>query len=117
MFVQDAAFMVAALIRPDTPPLSKNPAFFYFDRFTKPYPLFDIAISIDDVFEEQLNAVDALESQVYEGGALANPAVLIQRKAADPKQRKEISVSPKAAWQHRQLFPGRAQGMVRRRAG
>lgn len=102
VLVQDAAFMVAVpFICPDTPPLSKNPAFFYFpDRFTKPYPFApDIAISIDDVFEEKLNAVDALESQVYEGGALANPAVLIQRKAADPKQRKEIL---RLSWQRRQ---------------
>lgn len=102
VLVQDAAFMVAVpFICPDTPPLKKNATFFYFpDRFTKPYPFKpDIAISIDDVFEEKLNAVDALESQVYEGGALANPAVLIKRQAADPKQRKEIL---RLSWQRRQ---------------
>jgi len=102
VLVQDAAFMVAVpFICPDTPPLKKNAAFFYFpDRFTKPYPFDpDIAISIDDVFEDKLNAVDALESQVYEGGALANPAVMIQRKAADPEQRKEILC---LSWQRRQ---------------
>jgi len=102
VLVQDAAFMVAVpFICPDTPPLKKNAAFFYFpDRFTKPYPFDpDIAISIDDVFEDKLNAVDALESQVYEGGALANPAVMIQRKAADPEQRKEIL---RLSWQRRQ---------------
>lgn len=102
VLVQDAAFMVAVpYICPDTPPLKKRASFFYFpDRFTKPYPFTpDIAISIDDVFEEKLHAVDALESQVYEGGALANPAVLIQRKAADPKQRKEIL---RISWQRRQ---------------
>ena len=93
VLVQDAAFMVAVpFITPDTKPVSSNPVFFYFpDRFTKPYPFeADIAISIDDVFEDKLNAIDALESQVYEGGALANPAVLIRRKANDPKARKEI---------------------------
>lgn len=102
VLVQDAAFMVAVpFICPDTPPLKKNAAFFYFpDRFTKPYPFDpDIAVSIDDVFEDKLHAVDALESQVYEGGALANPAVLIKRKAADPEQRKEIL---RLSWQRRQ---------------
>jgi len=102
VLVQDAAFMVAVpFICPDTPPLKKNATFFYFpDRFTKPYPFKpDVAVSIDDVFEEKLHAVDALESQVYEGGALANPAVLIKRKAADPEQRKEIL---RLSWQRRQ---------------
>ncbi len=102
VLVQDAAFMVAVpFICPDTPPLKKNATFFYFpDRFTKPYPFEpDIAISLDDVFEEKLNAVDALESQVYEGGALASPAVLIKRKAADPQARKEIL---RISWQNRQ---------------
>ena len=102
MLVQDAAFMVAVpFICPDTPPLNKNAAFFYFpDRFTKPYPFDpDIVISIDDVFAEKVNAIDALESQVYEGGALASPAVLIKRKAADPEQRKEIL---RLSWSNRQ---------------
>lgn len=102
MLVQDAAFMVAVpFICPDSPPLKKNAAFFYFpDRFTKPYPFTpDIVISIDDVFEEKVDAVDALESQVYEGGALASPAVLIKRKAADPEQRKEIL---RISWSNRQ---------------
>ncbi|MBG86423.1 MAG: GlcNAc-PI de-N-acetylase [Verrucomicrobiales bacterium] len=102
VLVQDAAFMVAVpFITPDTTPVTRNPVFFYFpDRFTKPYPFEpDIAISIDDVFDEKVNAIDALESQVYEGGALANPAVLIQRKAADPKARKEIL---KLSWSRRQ---------------
>jgi LmbE family N-acetylglucosaminyl deacetylase len=100
--VQDAAFMVSVpFICPDTPPLKKNAAFFYFpDNFTKPYPFApDVVISIDDVFDEKLNAIDALESQVYEGGALASPAILIKRKAADPEQRKEIL---KVSWSARQ---------------
>lgn len=102
VLVQDAAFMVAVpFICPDTPPLKKRATFFYFpDGFTKPYPFTpDVAVSIDDVFDEKLNAIDALESQVYEGGALANPAVLIQRKASDPEQRKEIL---RLSWERRQ---------------
>jgi len=102
MLVQDAAFMVAVpFICPDTPPLKKNAAFFYFpDRFQKPYPFDpDVVVSIDDVFDDKLHAIDALESQVYEGGALASPAILIKRKAADPEQRKEIL---KLSWSKRQ---------------
>lgn len=77
---------------PDTKPLTKNPVFMYYpDRFQKPYPFeADIAISLDDVFDEKVNAVDALVSQVYEGGALGSEETLITRKAADPVARKEI---------------------------
>ncbi len=102
VLVQDAAFMVAVpFICPDTPPLKKNPAFFYFpDRFKKPYEFQpDIAISIDDVFEDKVNAVDALASQVYEGGALGSKQTLLQRRVNDPKKRKEIL---RASWSARQ---------------
>mgnify|MGYP003663211332 FL=1 len=93
ILVQDAAFMVAVpFFVPDTKPLTKNPVFMYYpDRFQKPYPFeADIAISLDDVFDEKVNAVDALVSQVYEGGALGSEETLIARKAADPVARKEI---------------------------
>lgn len=93
ILVQDAAFMVAVpFFVPDTKPLTKNPVFMYYpDRFKKPYPFeADIAISLDDIFDEKVNAVDALVSQVYEGGALGSEETLIKRKAADPVARKEI---------------------------
>lgn len=93
ILVQDAAFMVAVpFFVPDTKPLKKNPVFMYYpDRFKKPYPFeADIAISLDDVFDEKVNAVDALVSQVYEGGAMGSEETLIQRKAGDPVARKEI---------------------------
>jgi LmbE family N-acetylglucosaminyl deacetylase len=93
ILVQDAAFMVAVpFFVPDTKPLTKNPVFMYYpDRFKKPYAFeADIAISLDDVFDEKVNAVDALVSQVYEGGALGSEETLIQRKAGDPVARKEI---------------------------
>jgi hypothetical protein len=69
----------------------------YFpDRFTRPYPFqADIAVSIDDVFEKKLHAWDALESQVYEGGANGSAQIMRQRKANDPVARKEIL---KASW-------------------
>ncbi len=72
VLVQDAAYMVTVpFFCPDTPPLKSNPVFlFSSDRFQKPYPFRpDIAVSIDDVFEQKLLAVTKLESQVFEGGA------------------------------------------------
>ena len=59
VLVQDAAFMVTVpFFCPDTPPLTKNPVFLYSsDGFQKPYPFqADIAVSIDDVFDQKLDA-------------------------------------------------------------
>ena len=77
---------------PDVPALKVNPVFFYFpDKFNKPYPFTpDIAVAIDEVFEEKFNALDALESQIYEGGALGNEQALAQRAAKDPARRRQI---------------------------
>lgn len=75
VLVQDAAYMVAVpFFCPDTPPLKKNPVFLYSsDRFQKPYPFeADIAVSLDDVFEKKVDALLALESQTFEGGALGS---------------------------------------------
>jgi LmbE family N-acetylglucosaminyl deacetylase len=69
ILVQDAAYMVGVPnIAPDTPPLSKNPVFLYFqDNFQKPYPFrADIAIDISLVFDKKIHAMDAHESQFYE---------------------------------------------------
>ncbi|MEX2581373.1 MAG: PIG-L family deacetylase [Verrucomicrobiales bacterium] len=90
LLVQDAAFMVMVpYFCPDVPAMEKNPAFFFFpDNFTKPYPFTPtVAVSIDDVFDEKVQAIDALESQVYEGGALGGPGTRAQRFADDPKRR------------------------------
>jgi LmbE family N-acetylglucosaminyl deacetylase len=72
VLVQDAAYMVTVpFICPDTPILTKNPVFMYSsDRFQKPYPFkADVAVSIDDVFEQKIDAIHELASQHYEGGA------------------------------------------------
>src|SRR5579884_2724279 len=69
VLVQDAAYMVVVPnIVPDTPPLRKNPVFLYFqDNFQRPNPFRpDIAISIDDVNDLKLDALDAHVSQFYE---------------------------------------------------
>lgn len=102
VLVQDSAFMVAVpFFCPDTPPLKRNPVFLYYsDGFKKPNPFqADIAVAIDDVFEKKMDAVDALVSQVYEGGALASAETLVQRKADDPIARRTIAT---ASWDRRQ---------------
>jgi LmbE family N-acetylglucosaminyl deacetylase len=75
VLMQDAAFMVTVpFFCPDSPPLKTNPVFlFSSDGFQRPYPFKpDVAVSIDDVFEQKLDAVHELASQVYEGGASGN---------------------------------------------
>ncbi len=69
VLVQDAAYMVVVPnIVPDTPPLRKNPVFLYFqDGFQRPNPFRpDIAISIDDVADKKVDALDSHVSQFYE---------------------------------------------------
>ena len=72
ILVQDAAFMVTVpFFCPDVPPLQKNPVFLYSsDGFQKPYPFKpDIAVSVDDSFDQKLDGLHELTSQAYEGGA------------------------------------------------
>ena len=87
ILVQDAAFMVTVpFFCPDTPHLKRNPVFLYSsDRFQKPYPFkADIAVSVDDVFEQKVDAVSALVSQNVEGGASGSQARMDQ-VPKDPK--------------------------------
>jgi LmbE family N-acetylglucosaminyl deacetylase len=72
VLVMDAAYMVTVpFFCPDTPYLTKNPVFLFSeDGFQRPNPFTaDIAVSIDDVIEKKLAAVEALHSQFFEGGA------------------------------------------------
>jgi len=69
ILVQDAAFMVIVPnVAPDTPALEKNPVFLYSeDGFQKPSPFEpDIAVIIDQVFEQKIYAMAAHESQFFE---------------------------------------------------
>ena len=96
VLVQDAAFMVTVpFFCPDVPPLMKNPVFLYSsDRFQKPYPFeADIAVSLDEVFEQKVDALMALESQTFEGGALGSAE---QTAAAPPASQPEL----RRAWLH-----------------
>ncbi len=93
VLVQDAAYMVAVpFFCPDTPPLKKNPVFLYSsDGFLKPYPFqADIAVDVGPVFEQKVDALMALESQTFEGGALGSEQIAASRPpASQPALRRE----------------------------
>lgn len=85
VLVQDAAYMVTVpFFCPDTPYLTRNPLFLYYqDGFQKPNPFSpDIVVAIDDVIDKKLATVEALESQFYEGGCNGGPSLTPQ----DPAQ-------------------------------
>jgi LmbE family N-acetylglucosaminyl deacetylase len=96
VLVQDAAYMVAVpFICPDTAPLQSNPVFlFYPDSFQKPNPFqADIAVSMDSVIDKKLDALDTLESQFYEGGALGSAALIPADPAKQRDRRRQVRES------------------------
>ena len=56
---------------PDTPHLTRNPVFLYYrDGFQRPNPFrVDVAVAIDSVIEQKIDALSVMESQFLEGGA------------------------------------------------
>jgi LmbE family N-acetylglucosaminyl deacetylase len=69
VLIQDAAYMVIVPnIVPEVPALRENPIFLYYDdNFQKPAPFRpDVAVSIDDVWDTKVGALDAQVSQMYE---------------------------------------------------
>lgn len=69
LLVQDAAYLVMVPnLVPEVLPLRKNPVFLYFaDHFQKPTPFSpDIAVAIDTVYDQKLEAMHAHTSQFYE---------------------------------------------------
>ena len=90
VLVQDAAYMVTVpFFCPTTEPLKKNPVFLYSsDGFQKPYPFeADIAVDVDSVFEKKVDALTALVSQTFEGGALGSAEKMA---AAPPESKPEL---------------------------
>jgi LmbE family N-acetylglucosaminyl deacetylase len=107
VLVQDSAYMVAVpFFCPDVPPLKNNPVFlFYPDSFQKPNPFRpDVAVSIDSVIDKKLDALDTLESQFYEGGALGSAELI----PSDPQKQAERRRQVRAG------HAGRDQGVARR---
>jgi LmbE family N-acetylglucosaminyl deacetylase len=91
--VQDSAFMVAVpFFCPDVPALAANPVFlFYPDSFQKPNPFKpDIAVAIDAVMDKKLDALDQLESQFYEGGALGSAKLLPSDPVKQQERRRQV---------------------------
>jgi LmbE family N-acetylglucosaminyl deacetylase len=69
VLVQDAAYMVGVPnLASDTPPLERNPVFFYMsDNFQKPYPFQpDVVVAVDSHIDRKVDALDAHTSQMYE---------------------------------------------------
>jgi N-acetylglucosamine malate deacetylase 1 len=112
VLMQDSAYMVAVPnFCPDTPPLKGNPVFlFYSDGFQKPNPFqADVVVSIDSVIEKKLDALDALESQFYEGGATGSAALM----PADPAKQAERRRAVRAGHAGRsQSVAGRYRGKL-----
>jgi LmbE family N-acetylglucosaminyl deacetylase len=92
VLVQDAAYMVTVpFFCPDVPHLTTNPVFLYYpDNFLKPNPFQpDVVVSIDSVIDQKLDALDALVSQFYEGGANGS-AALIPGDPAGQRERRQV---------------------------
>lgn len=93
VLMQDSAFMVTVpFFCPDVPPLKKNPVFLYYaDRFERPNPVrADIVVDIDDVLEKKLGALDLIESQFFEGGALGSAELIPTDDAGRAERRRTV---------------------------
>lgn len=103
VLVQDAAFMVTVpFFCPDVPPLAQNPVFMYSsDGFQKPYAFrADVAVSLDDVFDQKLDAIHELTSQAYEGGANGSAELVRSLPPASDEAGRRAWL--KQRWQDRQ---------------
>jgi len=93
LLVQDAAYMVTVpFFCPDTPHLTRNPLFLYYeDGFAKPNPFeADIVVSIDDTLSKKLDCMDALESQFFEGGANGSAANIPTDESGREARKKSV---------------------------
>jgi N-acetylglucosamine malate deacetylase 1 len=105
--VQDSAFMVTVPhFCPEAAALKTNPVFlFYPDAFQKPTPFQpDIVVAIDSVIEKKLDALDMLESQFYEGGALGSADMIPTDPAKQVERRRQV----------REAHARRSQGIATR---
>ncbi len=110
----DAAYMVTVpFFCPDTPYLAKNPVFVFMDdEFQRPNPFTpDVVVDIDDVLEKKLAAVDALESQFYEGGCNGGPHLV-----PDPKDAAAVAARKKQVREEFFSYPYYSQTANRFRA-
>jgi LmbE family N-acetylglucosaminyl deacetylase len=90
VLVQDAAFMVAVpKFIPEVAPLRRNPVFLYYsDGFQKPNPFkADVVVAIDSVAAKKVAALERMESQFYEGGAIGGPEMVPEDPTDQAKRR------------------------------
>lgn len=96
VLVQDSAFMVTVpKFVAETAALQKNPVFLYYsDGFQKPTPFkADVTVAIDAVIERKALALEKLESQFYEGGALGNQSLIPAGSQDQAKRRIQVRES------------------------
>src|SRR5713226_1420654 len=111
VLVQDAAYMVVVPnVVSEVPPLRKNPLFLYFqDGFQRPNPFRpDIAVSIDDVFDKKIAALDAHVSQVYEWLPWVDGS--LDQVPKDPEARKKWLSEQR---QKREITPAIREALVK----
>ena len=104
VLVMDAAYMVTVPhFCPDMPHLTKNPVFLFAeDEFQRPNPFTaDIVVAIDDVIEKKLAAIEALESQFYEGGCNGGPHLV-----PDPKDTAAVAARKRQVREECMRYPG-----------
>ncbi|MSR53224.1 MAG: PIG-L family deacetylase [Gemmataceae bacterium] len=93
VLVQDAAFMVAVpRFMPEVAVLKRNPVFlFYSDRFLKPNPFkADVVVATDTVQARKIAALERMQSQFYEGGAIGGPEMVPDDPQAQAKRRADV---------------------------
>ncbi len=93
ILVQDTAYIVTVPMNcPDVPHLPNNPVYMYFrDRFEEPTTFNpDIVVAIDEVIEQKLQAMLAMESQFIEGGVKGNEAMVPKNEEEWAKSRKKV---------------------------
>ena len=91
--MQDAAYLVTIPhYGPAVPHLPRNPLFLHFeDEFTRPVPFqADVLVPVDDVFERKLAALEAMESQVLEGGCEGGPELWPSDEAGRARRRERV---------------------------
>ena len=114
VLVMDAAYMVTVpFFCPDIPHLTKNPVFLFADdEFQRPNPFMpDIVVAIDDVIEKKLAAIEALESQFYEGGCNGGPHLM-----PDPKDATAVAARKKQVREEFLKYPYYSETATRFRA-
>ncbi|HEX7896342.1 MAG TPA: PIG-L family deacetylase [Planctomycetota bacterium] len=102
--MQDAAYLVTIPhYGPDVPAPARNPLFLHFeDEFTRPAPFqADVIVPIDDVFERKLSALEAMESQGYEGGCEGGPAHWPSDEPGRAKRRERVRADYRAFFETR----------------